>query len=374
MTHFCDKFSDNVQILELCINAVDCLRYIHQVLTNCCPNLTRLRIACSFTKTKQMLMDPLPPKAKLTSFLFYSSRKPPVSFIQAVVNASPNLRELSIPWGIHPNFENSKSIDSLTIGARALQARRIDRFKPVEMSRMLNQIGDQLVTLGFGEYDEVVCITGSGNWDRQEFRLPRKMPKLQKYRNMLLDVFQCDDVLHDFEKMPVLKRLVLGKTYRTKSASLHEYLQTIFNAGKILGGVESLKIFEMHDPTLLEGLKTAFPNLVRLELDTGDMTDHRGEESRMKWGPVLKACAGWVGLKHLYLSLPTESDLVLDVIQGLLDGSELYKTLKTFEMGQCCGDDVTHDFTEIELNLFKQVLVATDEMDEVEIHVQLQIC
>ncbi|OXA55034.1 hypothetical protein Fcan01_10211 [Folsomia candida] len=37
-------------------------------------------------------------------------------------------------------------------------------------------------------------------------------------------------------------------------------------------------------------------------------------------------------------------------------------------MGQCCGDDVTHDFTEIELNLFKQVLVATDEMDEVEIH------
>ncbi|XP_035716508.1 uncharacterized protein LOC118439365 [Folsomia candida] len=39
LTHFCDKFSDIVQIMELSIEDEDCLKYIHQVLTNCCPNL-----------------------------------------------------------------------------------------------------------------------------------------------------------------------------------------------------------------------------------------------------------------------------------------------------------------------------------------------
>lgn len=32
LTHFCDKFSDTVQILELSIDDEDCFKYIHQVL------------------------------------------------------------------------------------------------------------------------------------------------------------------------------------------------------------------------------------------------------------------------------------------------------------------------------------------------------
>ncbi|OXA40169.1 uncharacterized protein LOC118439394 [Folsomia candida] len=371
LTHFCDKFSDIVQIMDLSIADEDCLKYIHQVLTNCCPNLTHLQILCEFQNHKQILMDPITPKLKLKSFILNSKVKTPVltltNFAQVVVNASPNLREVTLPWGIHPNFENPKFLDSLTIELDGLRPRDINRFKSFELSRILNQIGDQLVSLCFGEYDAIDWIDGFENWSRKEFQIPRKMSKLQKYRNIVVDIFRCDDVLQDFERMPVLNTLVIGKTNSTKSASVHEFLQTIFDAGKIFGGVKDLKILELHDPTLLEGLKTAFPNLVSLGLETICPEDDREEESGMKLGVVLKACGGWGGLKHLNLQLPTYPEEMMNVIQALLGGLELYKGLKTLEILRYHGRDETHDLTEIELDLFKQLLFAMDGMDEVEI-------
>ncbi|XP_035700984.1 uncharacterized protein LOC118433300 [Folsomia candida] len=379
LSHFCDKFSDTVQILEFSIDNEVCLKYIHQALTNWCHNLRRLRVFCEFTTLKEISLDPLPPKRKLQAFIIYSPIQASVlgltSFIQVVVNASPNLRNIKIPWGCFPNFANSKFLESLTISLEALCTHDIAAFEPSGLLRMLNQIGDQLVSLYFGESDQIQCIDdyGLSNWTRKEFRLPKRMPKLEKYKNLLVDVFRCDDVLADFERMPVLKTLVIGKTDSTSSACLHEFLQTIFKAGKILGSVKNLKIFELHDPKLLEGLKTAFPNLVRLEVGTHSRTDERGEESGMKLGVVLKACGGWGGLKRIDLSLPRYPKEARDVIPALLEGRELFKGLKTFEIiynlyTRIMKQHLTLD----ELDLFKELLLAMNGMDEIIISYLLQ--
>ncbi|XP_035716509.1 uncharacterized protein LOC118439366 [Folsomia candida] len=67
------------------------------------------------------------------------------------------------------------------------------------------------------------------------------------------------------------------------------------------------------------------------------------------------------------LSLPTYPDEIVDVFRGLLGGMELYKGLKTLTILSYHGPDETHDLTEIEMELFKQLLFAMDGMDEVEI-------
>lgn len=94
--------------------------------------------------------------------------------------------------------------------------------------------------------------------------------------------------------------------------------------------MKNLKIHELQDPTLLEGLKTAFPNLVRLEVVAVGRTDYREKESGMNLGVVLTACGGWVGLKHLKLRLPKYPEEILDIIQALLNGLELYKGKGSF--------------------------------------------
>ncbi|XP_035701008.1 uncharacterized protein LOC118433314 [Folsomia candida] len=331
LTHFCDKFSDNVQSLELLIDDANYFTCIHKILTNRCPNLKRLHIFCKIDPNlENIVLQPLPPKRNLVSFVLNSEMKTPMqtltSFSQLVIDASPNLREVTIPWGIYPNFENSKFLAYLTITLDNFDAAKIARFDPAALSRVLNQTSGQLVSLCFGEHDLRKSIYGSKTWTRKEFQLPRKMPKLRKYRNVLLDVFQCDDVLADFEKMPALKTLVIGKTDSTNSVCLHEFLQAVVDAGKILGGVKTLKIFEIHDVIFFEGLKTAFPNLESLEVDTCTKKDHFLEkESGMKLGVVMNACGGWSGLKHLELGLPTYPEEVKDVLQTMLDGLNLCK-------------------------------------------------
>lgn len=93
--------------------------------------------------------------------------------------------------------------------------------------------------------------------------------------------------------------------------------------------VTSLKIFEMQDPKVFEGLKTAFPNLVRLGVDTQSQVYGREEESGIKLGAVLGqlgACVvGWTGLKFVELALPTYPEHVKDILLNMLEGKELYK-------------------------------------------------
>ncbi|XP_035701021.1 uncharacterized protein LOC118433324 [Folsomia candida] len=372
LTHFCDKFSDNVEILELSLDNEHYFKCIHQILTKGCTNLKELQIYCQINPNLyNLLLKSLPPKPKLTSFVLNSASETPIhvlqNFAQIVISASPNLKEVTFTWGIYPDFKNSKFLSYLTISLDNLDAAEIGRFDPADLSRVLYQVGGELVSLCFGEYDRRKSISGSKTWIRKEFRLPRKMPKLKKYRNLLIDVFQCDDVFQDFEKMPALKTLVIGQTESTNSARLHEILQAIVTAGKILGNVKTLKIFEIHDAILFAGLKTAFPNLERFEVDTYNIEDDRGEESGMKLGVVLNTCGGWRRLKHLKLGLPMYPKEAKDFLQPVLDCLKLCKELKTLRMLTYYWFICPSDLTEFEMDLFKQLLLALDGMDEVEI-------
>ncbi|OXA48163.1 hypothetical protein Fcan01_16884 [Folsomia candida] len=262
LTHVSALFSDTIQTLEISICIVNFLKYVYQALKNSCPNLTQLQISCEEVESLNtpFQLGTITAKPRLTIFsLDYAVDGDRTcisgltSLVQEIINASPNLKEVTFPWGCHPDLAHSKCLDSLRIALSELSEEKdIVPFNGSELWRMLNQVGDQLVSLFFGENNEIQDISGLGRWKRIEFGLPKIMPKLKMYRNLFVDVFECTDILKNIEKMPVLNTLVLGKTTATKSTSLHDMLQTIFNSGKILGNVRNLKIIEMHDPTLLE--------------------------------------------------------------------------------------------------------------------------
>lgn len=339
LMYFCEKFSDTVQILKITIHDEKCLKYISQALKNSCPNLKELRISCTDARKTQIEPGVLAAMPRLTvfsqSYAFLGYIQFPyeaswflTSFAQAVVTAAPNLREVTLPWGYHPDLSNSKCLDSLTIGLNETDVREAVHFNVSELWHMLSQVGSQLVTLFFGETNLRHRVFRSKTWNKIEFRLPRSMPKLKTYGNLMLDVFECTDILKDFEKMPALKTLTLGRTTATRSTSLHETLQTISSSDKSFEGVKYLRIIEMHDPALLDGLKTAFPNLERLSVRTrhAEDVDVAGGVSGMQLGAVLQACeGGWEGLKHLEVGLPRNPERIGDVIKALLDCSNLYQ-------------------------------------------------
>lgn len=323
LLHFCDKFTDIMQILEF--SSITKTVYHLSSFKRLLPEFET--VTFSFSEydilNRQILPVVLTPKPNLTMLKLNSQHETTTpSLIQLVINVSPNLREVTIPWGVYPDFAHTKRLDSLTIALSDLYASDIGHFNPAEFSRMLRQVDDQLVTLCFGETNRTIYIFGTRVWNQIEFRLPRKMPKLRKFRNVLFDVFRCDDVLADLEKMPALETLVIGKTNATKSTALHEFLQRIFDADKILGGVKDLTIIELYDPNLLAGVKTAFPNLVNLRVRT---FTGNADWSEMKLGVVLQACTGWKGLKRLELMVPSYPRQMVGIIQALFDAMELFK-------------------------------------------------
>lgn len=103
------------------------------------------------------------------------------------------------------------------------------------------------------------------------------------------------------------------------SRCVEETLEIMYEKKTILSSVIKLKISEMHDPRLLEGLKTAFPNLRELIVTTSEEMDSRGEVSGMELGVVLKACGDWGTLKHLEIVVPSYPKQIMDIIQALLD-------------------------------------------------------
>ncbi|OXA53524.1 uncharacterized protein LOC118435869 [Folsomia candida] len=384
LMHTCDKFSDLVQILEISVDYEECLKTVYQVLRNCCPNLKQLRIGFTFSPYRrkrsrgcEILPEPLPePKSNLTLLAVSSNRVTPflTNLIKVIVAASPNLRNVTLPWGFFPDFANSKRLDTLLIvldGPQIIDIAREDGNLS-ELSRILAQVGDQLVRLTFCDYlrKEDVLLIDFGNLNPTGFRLPtRKMLKLKKFRNQMADIFQCDDLLRNIESLPVLETLVIGKV-SIKSNCVDEILRNIFHSGKIFQTMKNLKIFEMHEPTLLDGLKTAFPNLESLEVKTFSRTDFRGDVSRMELSVVLDAFGRWEGLKRLLLRVTVFPDKLVNVIRALLEGKELYKELKMFETGILkFENNVTrHELTTEEMDLFKQLLLAMNRMNKVIIH------
>ncbi|XP_035703519.1 uncharacterized protein LOC110842643 isoform X4 [Folsomia candida] len=384
LMHTCDKFSDVVQILEISIDYEECLKTVYQVLKHCCPNLKQLRIGITVNPYKtsrsrgcEILPESLlEPKTNLTLLTVSSNQVTPflTSLIQVVVTASPNLMDVTLPWGFCPDFANSKRLETLMIAldrTRAIDIAQADGNLS-ELSRMLDQVGDQLVSLSFRDVlrKEEVRMIDFENSNPTGFRFPkRRMLKLQKFWNQMADIFQCDDLFRNIESLPGLETLVIGKVSK-KSNCVDEILRNIFHLNKIFGSMKNLKILEMHDPTLLDGLKTAFPNLESLDVKTFCKTDFRGNVSQMELGVVLDAFGRWEGLKSLLLRLPVFPNTIIDVIRALLEGKELYKDLKMFETGifKLKNNFTRHELTTEEMNLFKQLLLAMNRMDEVIIY------
>ncbi|XP_035708221.1 uncharacterized protein LOC118435857 [Folsomia candida] len=385
LTHFCYKFSDIVQIFEISFDYAPCLPSIFQILKNYCPNLKQFRIAYEFFDDDDSDLDfrqeilpnlsgPLLLRPKLTLLTVRSDVQvtPPLAnLLQLVVNASPNLREVTIPWGFYPDFASSKHLSSLRVeldARRTIEDALVD-LKPSELSRSLSQVGDQLINLTFSGPDNYLLPKRNeaynlNNSNRTKFKLPRKMSKLQKFENNLLDVFQHQRL--DIGGLPALKTLKIGKILK-KSRDVDELFENINQEKMVLQSMRNLTINEMHNPKLLEGLKTTFPNLESLELNTRCEIDFKGEVTTMNLDVVLNACKGWEGLKYLNLRLPNFSPNQ-HVIQSLLDRSDLYKELKTLEILIYRGNYERRDLTKNEMQQFKKLLVAMDVMNRVSIH------
>ncbi|OXA40194.1 uncharacterized protein LOC110860771 [Folsomia candida] len=377
LSHLCISFSDRVEILDMRINYEDCLKSISLVFRNSLPNLKQLRIRFAFfddneeydyVPKREIFVTPLPEKPNLTVFNLKSEvvAASPIltSFAQLVVNASPNLREATLPWGFYPDLERSKFLDTLTLeldDARGLDV-ALKQLNPSELTRMLDQVGGQLLHLSFSystfhygksmteDYHVVDNSTPPG------FRLLRKMPKLRKFDNEMIDIIQHSDLWQDIGRMPALKSLRIGKIWKD-STSVDTSLKNLFEKQHIFTNVADLRIHELHDPRLLDGLKTAFPNLQKLWLDN--------KEAGMELGVVLKACVGWGGLNHLHIGLPTYAKKMWDIVKALLDCAELYKDLKSLEIETHSWDLTWHDLTETELHVFKEALYSMKGMDRV---------
>lgn len=326
--HVCDKFPDLIGILEVTIDYEACLSSIYEILLNLCSNLKQLIISGEFRKSmtykEEVVLAELPPKGKLTSFTLTCNMVTPflTSLVQEVVNASPNLSKLTLPWGFYPDLSNSKSLSSLTIAPNYVRPRKMARAhdKLSQLLNMLAQVSHQLVTLSFGcgginIQDKYKLV------EKSAFRVPRRMSKLKYFRNDMMDIFECGDFL---ENITSVETLVMGKPF-TCSSRLDEVLQDIFDANKTLASVRNLSLRDIQDARLLDGLKTTFPNLERLELDTYYQRDWHGDLTGMKLGVVLNACKGWESLKHLKLALPKSPSKMMNVLHALMEGSELYK-------------------------------------------------
>lgn len=337
MIYLCGKFSQRVESLGILLHFEDCLPHISQIFSNSCPNLKQLRIRCMFdgenyVPSPEILAAPFPRKPNLTVFRLHSAElavSPALTtFTQLVVAAAPNLKKLVLPWGVYPDLENSKFLDSLTLKldlARSLEVVLRD-YKPSELARMLGQVGDHVVHLAFSCYGSYNKYSKHEDYDlvdnstRSRIRLPGRMLKLRTFKNDMLDIIQHADLWRDIEGMPGLETLWIGKISRT-ATSVDAFLKNLSEKERVFRKVTDLRIQELYDPTLLARLKTAFPNLKTLGLDSL----YEMEEGGMELGVVLKACVGWGGLKHLRVRLPTYPERMWDFIKALLDGSELYK-------------------------------------------------
>ncbi|OXA37536.1 uncharacterized protein LOC118433514 isoform X2 [Folsomia candida] len=382
LIHLCDKFSDQVQVLEISIYYEASLQSVFLVLKNSCPNLKQLRVRCSFSEydvpSGETLEGPMLSLPSLTVFELNSSVVAPspilTCFAKLVVNASPNLKKVTLPWGIYPDLETSKFLDSLTLELD--DVRPLDdvltQLKPSELTRMLNQIGDQLVHLSFSycnisnewesmqEDNDLDTSTPSG------FRLKKKMSKLRRFENDMVDIIQHYDLWRDIERMQALESLRIGKISK-KSTSVNAVLKNLSETERIFTKVTDLKIHELYDPDLLEGLKTAFPNLESLALDTFHEEEEDEEKARMELDVVLETCAGFDKLTHLHLWLPTYPEQTWEVLTALFNAVGL----DTLVINTHSQNHTRHDLTDGDgymLDLFKTLIVAMSYMDKVVIN------
>ncbi|XP_035707785.1 uncharacterized protein LOC118435598 [Folsomia candida] len=386
LMYICDKFNDRVQILELCLRKENSLKLVCPVLRNCCPNLKQLRIVGKFIAKDLDLFPPgeeqiLPVKPNLTLFaLTCWNFRPEIKFsttlanlIDLVVNASPNLSEVTIPWGFYPDLSNSKSLVSLNIALDEVDPIKIEDIQNVsKLSGMLHQVNGQLVNLTIGTVQGAFLLLPSTHYRFENrpqigFHLTRRMPKLRKFSNRIVEMFRCADFFQNIEMMPFLETLVIGR--QLEKRGVDEILQGICKAKMVLPSVRNLEVVELFNSRLLDRVATAFPNVERFEMVRMLAREVEGEVRRLEVAVVLEAFRGWKRLKHLKLTLSEFPVQMGEFIWGLLRGEELFRRLSTLEIKMRRWDEnyETRDFSEDEMSLFKQALLVMDKMDRVTI-------
>lgn len=329
----CAKFTNSVQILEISIHSETPLHSVLLALKNSCLNLTKLRLLCQFDSPdwesqiiwlsqikvfgsenyEEFLQEELPQKPNLTLFSVRSNHVTQfvTNFTRQVINASPNLRELTLPWKVYPDLANSKCIKSLTIELQPGDVFQVN-IDHSHFSRMMNQVCDQLVKLSFVDKGEM----RSHNFRAPNppgFQLPRNMSKLEVIRNEITDIFHCDDHFKDIGDLSNLRTLVFGTT----NIWVDEILQNLFHTNKILAHVKNLGLIELHDPAVLEELAKTFPNLGRLQLETcREFCEHVCDN---EFGDFLKSCGSFKRLNHLTLTHPIYPRKIVDFIKPFFE-------------------------------------------------------
>lgn len=285
----------------------------------------------------EVLFHPLHPKPNLTTFAINAKLNVEIQcLIQLIINAAPNLKRVTIPLGFCPDFAPSNHLESLTIGQ--------DDFhlpETADMSNLLAQVGDQLITLRLGNGIMTLIDKPLG------FELPgRKLPKLKTFQNLMVDVFRCDDLFKNIARgMPSLTRMELGEAFEG-SKSVDEILQDLRNSGQIVANVTNLVLIGVYDVALLDGLGAVFPNVAELKVDSL----YEGKNVSYNWvgvargppwgrretelGAVLAACKEWGGLKRLKLGVSMYPRNVEGVIRDLLDNRDLYRGQFKFKVSE----------------------------------------
>lgn len=125
-----------------------------------------------------------------------------------------------------------------------------------------------------------------------------KMKKLKEFQNSALNWLSCGDKLQAIctARIPTLQTLRLSTSSTAKSLAC--LLRNVMKEKDLFSGVKNLHVTNLHDPEVIAGLKTPFPNLESLSIVQTDMDSCQVIEME----PYLRAF-GSLGLEFLEIDL-----------------------------------------------------------------------
>lgn len=165
---------------------------------------------------------------------------------------------------------NSKHLHSLKIqlnDSTKINDFQVDNLS--RLSRLLGQVAHHLVELSLGDKYESIHVEVNNDFEPPViFQLPRRMGKLEKFRNNTVDVFRCDDLFENGGmNLPALKKLVVGRRWRGS------HVRNVFEEGMVFANVTNFQLIKMYDVGFLEKLGEVIPKLETLWVDLFYWTD-----------------------------------------------------------------------------------------------------
>lgn len=336
--HFCDKFSKHIERIRIApvrnLEIFPNQEYVlFSTLSRCCPNLKSIYLNletfekhCSLgskrsTSPQFLGCQPLH-RPNLTNITVMCDPyvKNPCALTQLLVSSAPNLANLFLSCNNFPALDTCKSLQSLEIYCHNGIARTLVNFVQLEM--MLSHVAPNLVSLSFtrpecsDDFSDNFCYsTGISSLKKNSFKIPR-MPNLVEFRNELIDVFPCGESLEDISamRMPSLKKLTFHNSHvEERDKCVDDLLANVVTRKDYFSwegiGVTNLKTSEIRNPKYISMLKTPFPHLTKLVVDS----------DRLKFEETMQACAS-LGLVQLKLSIQ-HADKLSDLIRIFANNS-----------------------------------------------------